>query len=284
MSTSPSVPFEQVPIEKVRHYWDARPCNIRHSTKPIGSEEYFHEVEFRKYRVEPHIPEFAEFSRWQGKKVLEIGCGIGTDTINFARHGAEVTAVDLSEKSLEVARQRARVFGLEDRIRFFQANAEQLTEILPAGQYDLVYSFGVIHHTPHPGRVLDQIRNFLTPGGTLKVMVYHRWSWKVLWIVLSYGRGQFWRLASLVASHSEAQTGCPVTYIYSRREGREWLRRHGFETTSVRVDHIFPYVIRDYVEYRYRKVWYFRWLPPRAFRWLERRLGWHLCLTARAAS
>ncbi len=112
MSTSPSVPFEQVPIDKVQGYWDARPCNIRHSQKPVGSEEYFHEVEFRKYRVEPHIPEFAEFPRWQGKKVLEIGCGIGTDTINFARHGAEVTAVDLSSKSLEVASQRARVFGL----------------------------------------------------------------------------------------------------------------------------------------------------------------------------
>jgi SAM-dependent methyltransferase len=282
MSTSPSVPFEQVPIEKVQGYWDARPCNIRHSQKPVGSEEYFHEVEFRKYRVEPHIPEFAEFARWRGKKVLEIGCGIGTDTINFARFGAEVTAVDLSAKSIEVASQRARVFGLEDRVRFFQANAEQLAETLPPETYDLVYSFGVIHHTPHPDRVLEQIRKYVKPGGTLKVMVYHRWSWKVLWVVMSYGRGQFWKLSSLVATHSEAQTGCPVTYTYSRRAGREWLERHGFTVTDVRADHIFPYLISEYVEYRYRKVWYFRWLPPRVFRWLEKRLGWHLCLTAQA--
>jgi SAM-dependent methyltransferase len=282
MSTSPSVPFEQVPIEKVQGYWDARPCNIRHSQKPVGSEEYFHEVEFRKYRVEPHIPEFAEFARWRGKKVLEIGCGIGTDTINFARFGAEVTAVDLSAKSIEVASQRARVFGLEDRVRFFQANAEQLAETLPPETYDLVYSFGVIHHTPHPDRVLQQIRKYVKPGGTLKVMVYHRWSWKVLWVVMSYGRGQFWKLSSLVATHSEAQTGCPVTYTYSRRAGREWLERHGFSVTDVRADHIFPYLISEYVEYRYRKIWYFRWLPPRVFRWLEKRLGWHLCLTAQA--
>jgi SAM-dependent methyltransferase len=282
MSTSPSLPFEQVPIEKVQGYWDARPCNIRHSQKPVGSEEYFHEVEFRKYRVEPHIPEFAEFARWRGKKVLEIGCGIGTDTINFARFGAEVTAVDLSAKSIEVASQRARVFGLEDRVRFFQANAEQLAETLPPETYDLVYSFGVIHHTPHPDRVLEQIRKYVKPGGTLKVMVYHRWSWKVLWVVMSYGRGQFWKLSSLVATHSEAQTGCPVTYTYSRRAGREWLERHGFSVTDVRADHIFPYLISEYVEYRYRKIWYFRWLPPRVFRWLEKRLGWHLCLTAQA--
>jgi SAM-dependent methyltransferase len=271
-----------VPIEKVQGYWDARPCNIRHSQKPVGSEEYFHEVEFRKYRVEPHIPEFAEFARWRGKKVLEIGCGIGTDTINFARFGAEVTAVDLSAKSIEVASQRARVFGLEDRVRFFQANAEQLAETLPPETYDLVYSFGVIHHTPHPDRVLEQIRKYVKPGGTLKVMVYHRWSWKVLWVVMSYGRGQFWKLSSLVATHSEAQTGCPVTYTYSRRAGREWLERHGFSVTDVRADHIFPYLISEYVEYRYRKIWYFRWLPPRVFRWLEKRLGWHLCLTAQA--
>jgi ubiquinone/menaquinone biosynthesis C-methylase UbiE len=284
MSTSPSVPFEQVPIEKVQGYWDQRPCNIRHSLKPVGSEEYFHEVEFRKYRVEPHIPEFAEFPRWQGKKVLEIGCGIGTDTINFARHGAEVTAVDLSSKSLEVASQRARVFGLEDRVQFLQANGEQLAETLPAETYDLVYSFGVIHHTPHPDRVIEQIRKVVKPGGTLKVMVYYRWSWKVFWVVMTYGRGQFWKLSSLVATHSEAQTGCPVTYTYSRSGGRDWLERHGFKVTDVQVDHIFPYVISEYVQYRYRKVWYFRWLPERAFRWLEKRLGWHLCLTAQAPS
>jgi 2-polyprenyl-3-methyl-5-hydroxy-6-metoxy-1,4-benzoquinol methylase len=90
-------------IADVQRYWDARPCNIRHSAKPVGSREYFDEVEARKYFVEPHIPGFADFERWRGKKVLEIGCGIGTDTINFARHGAEVTVAELSDESLKVA-------------------------------------------------------------------------------------------------------------------------------------------------------------------------------------
>src|ERR1041384_7593034 len=101
----------QETLEAVRNYWNARPCNIHHSAKRPGTRAYFDEVEARKYYVEPHIPAFADFPRWSGKKVLEIGCGIGTDTINFARHGALVTAVDLTENSLVLARQRARVCG-----------------------------------------------------------------------------------------------------------------------------------------------------------------------------
>ena len=268
-------------VERVRKYWNARPCNIRHSPKPVGSREYFDEVEARKYFVEYHIPGFADFERWRRKRVLEIGCGIGTDTINFARHGAAVTAVDLTEKSLEVARKRSEVFGLQDRIRFIQANAEELSSFVPVQPYDLVYSFGVIHHTPRPEQVLDEIRKYVTPGTEVRIMVYNRWSWKVLWILFAYGKGQFWKLDRLIADYSEAQTGCPVTYSYSRRGGRRLLERHGFRVTRVFVDHIFPYSIPEYVQYQYKKVWYFRWIPKAFFRCLERMFGWHLCLIAK---
>jgi 2-polyprenyl-3-methyl-5-hydroxy-6-metoxy-1,4-benzoquinol methylase len=273
--------FEDTPIAAVRAYWNSRPCNIRHSTKPVGTREYYDEVEARKYFVEPHIPRFAEFERWNGKKVLEIGCGIGTDTINFARAGAQVTAVDLTEQSLEVARQRAKVFGLEHQIRFIQADAETLSETVPVEPYDLVYSFGVIHHTPDPNRVLDEIRKYVTAESTVKIMVYNRWSWKVFWILFVYGKGQFWKLDRLVAEYSEAQTGCPVTYSCSRTEGRRWFESRGFRITDVMVDHIFPYAIAEYVQYRYQVVWYFRWMPKTLFRALERAFGWHLCLTAK---
>ena len=272
--------FQDIPITRVSDYWNARPCNIRHSPQPVGSREYFDEVEARKYFVEPHIPGFADFARWKGKKVLEIGCGIGTDTINFARHGARVTAVDLTENSLQVARQRAKVFGLDDQIHFVQANAERLSDSLPVETFDLIYSFGVIHHTPHPENVLEQLRKYAGPQTELRVMVYYRWSWKVLWILATYGKCQFWKLNRLIADYSEAETGCPVTYSYSRSGGRRWLEDHGFRVTGVMVDHIFPYVIPEYVEYRYKVVWYFRWMPRPMFRALERLFGWHLCLTA----
>ena len=281
MAYSDAQSFHEMPISAVADYWNARPCNIRHSPKTVGTIEYFNEVEARKYMVEPHIPRFADFQQWRGKKVLEIGCGIGTDTINFARNGAQVTAVDLSTKSLEVARQRAQVFGFQDSIRFYQANAEELTTYVPVEAYDLIYSFGVIHHTPHPERVLTQLRHYVKPTTTIKIMVYYLWSWKVLWILFTYGKGQFWKLRELVARHSEAQTGCPVTYVYSRQQGKELLKHGGFTVSEVEIEHIFPYKISDYVQYKYTVAWYFRWLPRPLFRALERRWGWHLCLTAR---
>jgi ubiquinone/menaquinone biosynthesis C-methylase UbiE len=269
-------------IADVEQYWDARPCNIRHSPKPVGSREYFDEVEARKYLVEPHVPAFAEFERWAGKRVLEVGCGIGTDSINFARAGARLTAVDVSGESLRVAAQRAAVMELIDRIEFIRANAEELTSALPDERYDLVYSFGVVHHTPHPERALAQMRRFLAPDGILKLMIYHRRSWKVLSIVARQGRGRFWKSDELVATHSEAQTGCPVTFTYTQKEARALVERSGFRVRDLHVDHVFSYRIPEYVKYRYVKEPHFRWMPEPLFRAFERKLGWHVLVTAEA--
>jgi SAM-dependent methyltransferase len=272
--------FADVPIDDVRAFWDSRPCNIRHSPKPIGSREYFDEVEARKYFVEPHIVTFAEFPRWNGKRVLEIGCGIGTATMSFARAGADVTAVDLSNESLELARKRAGVFGLSDRVHLSFANAETLSDYVPPQPYDLIWSFGVLHHTPHPERALDQLKLYSAPGTTVKIMMYYSFSWKVLWAVLRYGKGRLWDWRKIIATYSEAQTGCPVTYTYTKRELTKLLADRGFRVTEIFADHIFPYRIPEYVQYQYRKEWYFAWMPHPLFRWLERNFGWHLCVTA----
>jgi len=273
-------PFRERTVADVRAYWNRRPCNIRHSSLPVGGRAYFDEVEERKYFVEPHIPAFADFGMWKDRKVLEIGCGIGTDTINFARAGAEVTAVDLSSESLAVARKRAEVFGLEARIRFYEANVERLADTVTVEPYDLVYSFGVIHHTPDPEAALRSLRCYLAPDGQLRIMMYYRYSWKVLWLLFTEGHGRFWDLDRIIARSSEAQTGCPVTYSYTRPSLTKLLRRTGFEPTEMFVEHIFPWSIQEYVRYEYKKVWYFRILPIPLFRWMERRLGWHLCATA----
>lgn len=285
--------FREVPIEKVKEYWDRRPCNVRHSQAPVDSKQYSEEVSARRYFVEPHTLEFAEFPLWLKKNVLEIGCGIGTDAINFARHGAYVAVVDLSPESLRVAKARAKACGLNQRrgcfreIRFYCGDAERLSEVVPSGWYDLVYSLGVIHHTPHPEKVLQEIRAYLKPDaygltqGQLRLLVYNRYSWKTFWIVFGrYGKGRFWRWRELVAQHSEAQEGSPITYTYTKRELGELLESCGYRVKSMYVRHIFPYSIPEYIKGEYKKVWYFRWLPAGLFRWLEHHIGWHLCAIA----
>ena len=272
------------PIQRVQEYWNARPCNLKHSQAKMGTKTYFDEVERRKFFVEPHILSFVDFPSVKNKKVLEIGCGMGTIAMNFARAGAlKVTAVDLSEKSLDIAKQRAALYGFTEKIEFYHANAEELSKTVPIQEYDLIFSFGVIHHTPHPERVIQELRSYLSPQGQLKLMIYHRYSWKALWVLCKYCKLQFWKLSQSIATHSEAQTGCPITYTYGKKQAKKLLQSHGFHPTSLRVEHIFPYKIQEYIQYQYVKVWYFRFMPPRLFKALEHKLGWHLCITAKLA-
>lgn len=246
-------------IEEVRAYWSFLPCNVRHSPAPVGSPEWSREVTRRKYFVERHIRGFAQFHRWYKKRVLEIGCGIGTDTLEFLREGAQVDAVDLSGESIVLAEQRCRRFSWG---KFYTCNAE---EWLPAGLYDLVYSFGVLHHTPNPEKVLAQVACRLRPGsGEFRFMVYARWSWK-----------------RLMGYQPEAQAGCPLVRWYTGREIREMLRPYGFKVVEIRKAHIFPWKVKEYREYRYVMEWWWRWMPEWLFRLLERFMGHHLLVVAR---
>jgi len=271
--------FGDVSIDRVREYWNARPCNIRHSPKPIGTREYFDDVERRKYFVEPHIPEFAEFARWSERSVLEIGCGIGTDTVRFARAGANVTAVELSDESAAIARQRVAVFDLGDRVQIRVGNAEELPAIVPPQRFDLVYSFGVIHHSPNPARIVEHIRSYMDATSELRLMVYARVSYKLFWIMKEEGVWDMSRIDELIARNSEAQTGCPVTYTYTDDSVRELLA--GFTVTNVRKAHIFTWDIDAYRRYEYKKALEWATVSDAELAILERELGWHLLVRAR---
>jgi SAM-dependent methyltransferase len=250
-------------MEEIKNYWNKQPCNIRHSSCEIGTKEYFDQVEQRKYLVESHIPGFAEFNKWNGKRVLEIGCGIGTDAVNFAKNGADYTGIELSNTSLEITKQRFELFQLKGR--FFNIDAQQLDELAKVGHdFDLIYSFGVIHHSPDPQKIIDNCLQLLKHDGTLKIMVYAENSWKK--IMIDGGLDQY-----------EAQSNCPVAFTYTNNQIYNMLTN--FRNIQINQEHIFPYKIPDYKQYKYIKEEWFEEMPENIFRTLEKKLGWHLCIT-----
>jgi ubiquinone/menaquinone biosynthesis C-methylase UbiE len=269
--------FSNIPIEEVRKFWDARPCNILHSSLPVGSVEYFQNVEEKKYFVEPHIPLFAEFHRWKGKRVLELGCGIGTEAVNFARAGAMYTGVDLSSRSIELARKRFEVFHLSGE--FIEGDAESLSNLFPGRTFDLIWSFGMIHHTPHPKRVIQQMKTLLDENGEVRVMLYSKVSYKLFFLMRKTGVWNFANMDKLISQYSEAQSGCPITYTFTLAQIRELFE--GFEILEMRKDHIFPYEISQYRNNIFVKEEEWQGIPAETFKQLESELGWHTLVRAR---
>jgi SAM-dependent methyltransferase len=253
-----------VTIQEVKKFWNDRPCNVRHSSKQIGTKEYFNEVQRKKFFVEPHILKFTYFPSCEGKKVLEIGCGLATVGVNFAFHGADYTGVELSEKSIELAKKRFEVF--EQTGKFYSGNAEELSSFVPIETYDLIYSFGVIHHSPYPEKIISEIKKYMNGNSVLKIMLYAKDSWKKY--MIDSGLDQ-----------PEAQYGCPIAKTYTKQDVVKLLE--GYEVLSIEQDHIFPYQVEPYKKGEYLKQPWFESMPDKMFRTLEKNLGWHLLITAK---
>jgi ubiquinone/menaquinone biosynthesis C-methylase UbiE len=159
--------------ERVRAFWQANPCGVKFADAAPGTRRFYELVEAHRYTKEWHIPVAADFGSARGLKVLEIGCGLGTDGAQFAEAGADYTGVDLTEAAVELARKRFELFNLPGN--FQTADAENLDF---AGEtFDLVYSHGVLHHTPETGKAIKEIHRVLRPGGRSMVMLYHRGSY-----------------------------------------------------------------------------------------------------------
>jgi SAM-dependent methyltransferase len=159
--------------ERVRAFWQEHPCGTKFSDAEMGTRKFFDRIEAHRYGKEWHIPAAADFAGARGLKVLEIGCGLGTDGAQFARAGADYTGIDLTEASIELARKRFELSGLQGEFRV--ADAEQLD--FADGTFDLVYSHGVLHHTPDIEAAVREIHRVLKPGGRAIVMLYHRGSY-----------------------------------------------------------------------------------------------------------
>jgi len=156
--------------ERVRAFWQAHPCGTKFSDAEIGTPEFFERIEAHRYAKEWHIPDAADFAGAHGLRVLEIGCGLGTDGVQFAKAGADYTGVDLTEAAIDLARKNFEQRGLQGEFKV--ADAENLD--FADSSFDLVYSHGVLHHTPDIARAVSEIHRVLKPGGRAIVMLYHR--------------------------------------------------------------------------------------------------------------
>ena len=187
----------------VEEYWDEQPADSTGIGFPEGNLEFFEAMEERRYQGQAFIHSLAQFTRWRGKKVLEVGCGCGTDLLQFARAGAEVYGIDLSQHSVELTKKRLQLYGLQAEVT--QGDGEGLP--FPADHFDLVYSWGVIHHAQHPSKVVAEIYRVLKPEGCIKATVYYRYSpvWlrQLLKHALLKGR-IFTSLSRVISKHVES--------------------------------------------------------------------------------
>ena len=265
-------------IKDVKNYWDNRPCNLKHSNKDKDTVEYYDEVMRKKFLVEPHIPGFCQFDQYKGKKILEIGSGLGTMAVNYAMCGAEVTCVELSDKSLELCKKNFEVRGLKGH--FYSGNAEELVSFLPQGvKYDMIFSFGVIHHSPHPEVIVENMKQVLNPGGELKLMVYNKYSFKLFAIFKELNIWDFHDANYQIAKRSEAEINCPITFTYTPNEATKLLG-DGFVVDSIYKDHIFKYDIPHYIKKEYVVADAFKNMSDEEFAEMESELGWHLMVIA----
>jgi SAM-dependent methyltransferase len=159
--------------ERVREFWQEHPCGTKFSDAAMGSREFFERVEEHRYQKEWHIPSAANFAATRGLKVLEIGCGLGTDGAQFALAGADYTGIDLTEAAIDLARRRFALSGLKGDFRV--SDAEKLD--FADESFDLVYSHGVLHHTPDIEAAIGEVYRVLRPGGRAVIMLYHRGSY-----------------------------------------------------------------------------------------------------------
>ena len=199
---------------RVRAYWENEPCGSNFAQAPVGTPDYFRQIEQHRYAVEPFIADYADFGGAAGKDLLEIGTGMGTDFVQFVRAGARATGIDLTQASIDNVRARLELEGLS-AAELRRADSENLP--FADASFDRVYSWGVLHHTPRTEAAVAEAIRVLRPGGSLCIMLYHRHSWVVYghWVKFALLKGRPLQGLNSVVRHHVESIG---TKAYNRRE------------------------------------------------------------------
>jgi 2-polyprenyl-3-methyl-5-hydroxy-6-metoxy-1,4-benzoquinol methylase len=193
-------------LEAIRVYWNTHIHDRAIARYPIGTKEFFAELAAYRFEKLAYLPQVVDFTAYKGKRLLEVGCGIGIDLVQFAKCGAIVTGIDLAEESIRLAREHFALNGLRGDLRTMDGEHLQFGD----GSFDMVYAHGVLQYTGDAERMISEIYRVLKPGGETILMVYNRYSWLNL-------------LASLFGVKLEHQDA-PVLKKYSIRELRSLLR------------------------------------------------------------
>jgi len=189
--------------DKIKQFWNNKPCGTFGNIPQNIDLDYFNKIRERRYKLEPFIKQIAQFEKWQDKKVLEIGCGIGIDRMEFVKNGTDYTGIDVSEKSIELVKE---YFSLNNqKTNLLLADAENLP--FQDNTFDLVYSWGVLHHTPDILKAIKEIYRLLKPDGNIIIMLYNRYSLVGFQLYIRYGilKGKIRvNLTDLYAFHHES--------------------------------------------------------------------------------
>lgn len=198
--------------DAVRDFWNEAACGEK-LLLPALDVPGFRAQSAERYRLEPYIASFADFENARDLEVLEVGLGLGADHERFAASGAELHGIDITPRAVEITSQRLEMQGLKSDLHV--ADAEKLP--FEGGSFDLVYSWGVIHHSPDTALAAKEILRVLKPGGRFRVMIYHTWSLVglMLWLRYGIGRGKpFMPLAEIYSTYLES----PGTKAYTCRD------------------------------------------------------------------
>jgi SAM-dependent methyltransferase len=263
------------PKERAREQWSKDPAGAIYGREhEVGTREFFDAVERHRYdEYAPWMPEVMGFNDFAGARLLEVGCGMGTDLLQFARGGAKVTGVDLTPRSIEISRQHLAVYG--EHGDFAITDGENLP--FADESFDVVYSNGVLHHTPDTAGAVREVHRVLRTGGQARVMLYYRNSLNY-WgqIILRHGllHGELLRGDSpgdIMSKYVEVNEsgGRPLVKVYSRREARNLFAM--FREVKIQVEQL----TRPELSILGRII------PEGMFRWLRRSVGGNVIVSAR---
>ncbi len=208
--------------EQIKAFWEANPCDVKEA-EPTLDEAYFSAFAQQRYRAHPYISSFADFEAAAGQRVLEVGVGVGTDFCRWAAAGAKAVGVDLTAQAVQLTTQHLHALNLFADVNL--ADCEDLP--FADDSFDVVYSFGVLHHTPNTEQAIREVRRVLKPGGRICIMLYHKYSWVTLKVYMLHGvlaLQPFASLDRLLADHMESQgtkayTTAEVQAMFAAFEG-----------------------------------------------------------------